>query len=120
MHYRNEAPEAAGERVAAAARDAAGLWLAESAGDLIWPAGARAAAAGDGVPVNRVLLGVAQPRQRTGKEKDKFVHDRLISVSRGPSPPLPVRSTAGQGIHFAASAWYSHLVGIRASDSSLG
>jgi hypothetical protein len=56
LHHGNEAPEAARERIIAAAHRAAGIRLADGADDLIRRAGAGAAAAGNFIPVNRIIL----------------------------------------------------------------
>jgi hypothetical protein len=52
----NQAPETAGQRIIAAGHRAAGIRLADGAGDLIGRAGAGAAAAGDFKPVDAVCL----------------------------------------------------------------
>ena len=66
LHDGNRTPKTAGQRISAAGHRAAGVRLADGAGDLIGRAGAGAAAAGDFIPVNRVLLGV---RRRCNKQQ---------------------------------------------------
>ena len=57
LHHVDERPETAGDGITATAHCAAGVRLADGAGDLIRRAGARAAATSDFIPVNGVLLG---------------------------------------------------------------
>jgi len=72
LHHGNQRPEPAGERIIAAGHRPAGIMLSDGAADLIRAAGARAAAAGDFIPVNGVLLGMSERSQRqkdSGKSK---------------------------------------------------
>jgi len=58
LHHGNQRPKSAGERITATGHRPAGVMLADGAADLISAAGARAAATGDFIPINRVGLGV--------------------------------------------------------------
>jgi len=76
--HRNQTPKAAGHGIVAAAHGGAGVRLADGAGDGIGAVGARAAAAGDFIPANGVLLGQAsRGEQQTNQEH--FFHNGLIS-----------------------------------------
>ena len=64
LHNGNQAPEAARERINAASHRYAGVMLADGAADGINAPGAGAAAAGDLVPINRILPPCPRPRNK--------------------------------------------------------
>ena len=64
LHNGNQAPEATRERITAAGHGDTRIRLADGAADGINAAGAGAAATGDFIPVNGVLLGKADGRKQ--------------------------------------------------------
>ena len=62
LHDVDQTPEAAGHRITPSAHRAAGIGLADGAGDLVSRARARAAATGNFIPINGVSLGKGEGR----------------------------------------------------------